>query len=53
MGLESLLAVVLASVLAGKLHTQMMATHEPPRPTKLYDRTNNAITLAEVERIAF
>lgn len=31
---------------------QMMAAHESPRTTKLYDRTNDAITLDEVERIA-
>jgi hypothetical protein len=28
-----------------------MAAHESPRTTKLYDRTNDAITLEEVERI--
>jgi len=28
-----------------------MAAHESPRTTKLYDRTSDAITLAEVERI--
>ena len=30
---------------------QTMAAHESPRTTKLYDRTNDAITLDEVERI--
>jgi site-specific recombinase XerD len=30
---------------------QMMAAHESPRTTKLYDRTNDAVTLDEVERI--
>jgi integrase/recombinase XerD len=29
-----------------------MAAHESPRPTKLYDRTCDEITLDEVERIA-
>jgi hypothetical protein len=28
-----------------------MAAHESPRTTKLYDRTSDAITLDEVERI--
>ena len=31
---------------------QLMAAHESPRTTKLCDRTGNAITLDEVERIA-
>jgi site-specific recombinase XerD len=31
---------------------QLMATHESPRTTKLYDRTGDAITLDEVERIS-
>jgi len=30
---------------------QAIAAHESPRTTKLYDRTENAITLAEIERI--
>jgi integrase len=30
---------------------QAMAAHESPRTTKLYDRTDDAITLDEVERI--
>ena len=30
---------------------QRMAAHEIPRTTKLYDRTGDAITLDEVERI--
>jgi site-specific recombinase XerD len=30
---------------------QMMAAHESPRTTKLYDRTNDQISLDEVERI--
>ena len=30
---------------------QVMAAHESPRTTKLYDRTSDAITLDEVERI--
>jgi hypothetical protein len=32
-------------------HTQQMAGHESPRPTKLYDRTKDETTLSEVERI--
>lgn len=32
---------------------QQMAAHESPKTTKLYDRTNDAITLDEVERISF
>jgi hypothetical protein len=32
-------------------HAQRMAAHESPRTTKLYDRTGDAITLDEVERI--
>jgi integrase len=32
-------------------HAQAMAAHESPRPTKLYDRTGDEITLDEVERI--
>lgn len=31
---------------------QQMAAHESPKTTKLYDRTDDAITLDEVERIA-
>ena len=31
---------------------QQMAAHESPRTTKLYDRTNDQITLDEVEKIA-
>jgi len=31
---------------------QAIAAHESPRTTKLYDRTNDEITLDEVERIA-
>ena len=30
---------------------QVMAAHESPRTTKLYDRTADVITLDEVERI--
>ena len=33
-------------------HAQQIAAHEPPRTTKLYDRTNDQITLDEIERIA-
>jgi len=29
-----------------------MAAHESPRTTKLYDRTDDTITLDEVEKIA-
>jgi site-specific recombinase XerD len=32
-------------------HAQAIAAHESPRTTKLYDRTADAITLDEVERI--
>jgi site-specific recombinase XerD len=32
---------------------QMMAAHESPRTTKLYDRTNDAVSLDEVERVVF
>jgi len=31
---------------------QQMANHESPRTTKLYDRTNDAVTLDEIEKIA-
>ena len=33
-------------------NAQMMAAHESPRTTKLYDRNADEITLDEVERIA-
>jgi integrase/recombinase XerD len=33
-------------------NAQAMAAHESPRTTKLYDRTGDAITLDEVERIS-
>ena len=32
-------------------NAQAMAAHESPRTTKLYDRTSDAITLGEIERI--
>jgi integrase len=32
-------------------NAQQIAAHESPRTTKLYDRTNDAITLDEIERI--
>ena len=32
-------------------HAQQIAAHESPRTTKLYDRTNDEITLDEIERI--
>ncbi len=32
-------------------NAQAIAAHESPRTTKLYDRTSDAITLDEVERI--
>ncbi len=36
----------------GDLETaQAIAAHESPRTTKLYDRTSDAIDLAEIERI--
>jgi site-specific recombinase XerD len=34
-------------------HAQAMAAHESPRTTKLYDRTGDRLTQAEVERIRF
>ena len=33
-------------------NAQLVAAHESPRATKLYDRTGDEITLDEVERIA-
>jgi integrase/recombinase XerD len=33
-------------------NAQVVAAHESPRTTKLYDRTGDEITLDEVERIA-
>jgi integrase len=32
---------------------QQMAAHESPRTTKLYDRTDDAVTLDEVEKVVF
>ena len=32
-------------------NAQAMAAHESPRTTKLYDRTSDAITLDEIDRI--
>lgn len=32
-------------------NAQAIAAHEPPRTTKLYDRTSDEITLDEIERI--
>ena len=32
-------------------HAQQIAAHESPRTTKLYDRTSDAISLDEIERI--
>jgi integrase/recombinase XerD len=32
-------------------HAQQIANHESPRTTKLYDRTYDAISLDEIERI--
>jgi site-specific recombinase XerD len=32
---------------------QQMAAHESPRTTKLYDRTTDAVSLDEVERVVF
>ena len=34
-------------------NAQQIATHESPRTTKLYDRTNDQISLDEIERIVF
>jgi integrase len=33
-------------------HAQAIAAHESPRTTKLYDRTNDELTLDDIERIA-
>jgi integrase/recombinase XerD len=33
-------------------HAQTIAAHESPRTPKLYDRTNDELTLDEIERIA-
>jgi len=35
-----------------KSPAQQIAAHESPRTTKLYDRTNDQISLDEIERIA-
>ncbi len=32
-------------------HAQQIACHESPKTTKLYDRTNDQITLDEIDRI--
>jgi integrase len=32
-------------------HAQQIAAHESPRTTKLYDRTSDAISLDEIEKI--
>ena len=32
---------------------QMMAAHSSPRTTKLYDRTNDQVSLDEVEMVVF
>jgi integrase len=32
-------------------HAQRIAAHESPRTTKLYDRTGDAVSLDEIERI--
>ena len=32
-------------------HAQQIANHESPRTTKLYDRTNDAISVDEIERV--
>jgi hypothetical protein len=32
---------------------QMIAAHESPRTTKLYDRTSDQLSLDEVERVVF
>ena len=33
-------------------HAQQIAGHESPRMTKLYDRTSDQVSLAEIERIS-
>lgn len=35
----------------GRSTAQQIAAHESPQTTKLYDRTNDKITLYEIERI--
>ena len=35
----------------GRPFPAIIAAHESPRTTKLYDRTNDEITLDEIERI--
>jgi len=35
----------------GDKHAQQIANHESPRTTKLFDRTHDAISLDEIERI--
>jgi hypothetical protein len=42
-----------ASWEAGAAGYLTMAAHERPRTTKLYDRTNDAVSLDEVERVVF
>jgi integrase/recombinase XerD len=34
-------------------NAQQIAAHESPRTTKLYDRTSDAISLDEIEKIVF
>jgi len=43
--------VVEDEVLWEPRHAQQIAAHESPRTTKLYDRTNDELTLDEIERI--
>jgi integrase/recombinase XerD len=32
-------------------HAQQIADHESPRTTKLYDRTGDAVSVSEIDRI--
>ena len=34
-------------------HAQAIATHESPRTNKLYDRTNDAVSLDEISELIF
>lgn len=55
-GCHSIRATAITAYLAngGSLeHAQAMAAHESPRTTKLYDRTQERLTLEEAERVRF
>jgi hypothetical protein len=44
-------ATGITAYLEAGLTLETMAAHESPRTTKLYDRTDDQITLDEIERI--